>query len=217
MSEQENLKKYMLLGIENTTSFKECMKYQILIILMSLPLIAFNIILKKYLLLVVCSLPIFIHPFCIFKLIKNKKIEGVKEILYSGIMLCCMSFIFALGGIETLIYLFDGKERIILICMVCVSYVLVLKLYEYTIKRQIDKMSDNKTQKSKIWIPFTLCGALGISAARTFFKDADNETLLVVIFIGCMILSYLFLIGIAFLFKYRYIITHKEILGGMED
>lgn len=43
MSEQENLKKYMLLGIENITSLKECIKCEILIILLSLPCIVFNI------------------------------------------------------------------------------------------------------------------------------------------------------------------------------
>lgn len=212
MSEQENLKKYMLLGIENITSLKECIKCEILIILLSLPCIVFNIFEKKYLLLFLSLLPAVIHLLSVIKLMSSKKIEGVREILYSGIFLCCMSFIFALGGIEILLYLFTGKERVIMVSMVCVSYILVIKFYEYTIRKQIDKMDDNNAKRNWIWMPFTLFGVLGMSVAKAFVKYADNRTLLVFLFICCMILSYLCLSGIVLFLKYRYIMNHTEIL-----
>lgn len=212
MSEQENLKKVMLLGIENTTSLKECIKYEIMLIFVSIPLIVFNIVLKKYIFLTLSILPAILHLLCAVKFMSGRKIEGIREILYSGISLCCLSFISGLGGIEILIYLLEGTERIIMISMVCVSYVLVLKFYKYIVGKQIDKMSESKTTQKGIWMPLASCGALGMSTARIFAKDADNGTILVMLFICCMIISYVCLFGIINIYKYRYIMKHKEIL-----
>ena len=213
MPEQENLKKYMLLGSESTTSLKEFIKHEILIILLSIPITVFNIIQKKYFFLCLSILPTGIHLLSAVKLMSGRKIEGIRDLLYSGIGLCCMSFIFGLSGIEILIYLlFEGKERIIILCIVSAGYVLMLKLYEHIVRKHINKTSDN-SKRSGIWMPFTLCGALGMAVARPFAKTADNRTMLIVILVGCMLLSYLFLMGIVFLYKYIFIVNHKEIFS----
>lgn len=55
-------------------------------------------------------------------------------------------------------------------------------------------------------------GILGVAVARTFLNDISNRKAWEILCILCFFLSYLTLIGIFNIYKYRYLMKHQEIL-----
>ena len=75
----------------------------------------------------------------------------------------------------------------------------------------------NGLKKANRNISFTLCalcGVLGMSVAKTFLQvqDIDNQQALETVCIICFFISYVCILGIFNLYKYRYLMKHKEIL-----
>lgn len=208
MSEKENFEKYMLYGTDGSISLKKCIENEILIILFSLPLILIERSNPAFLILCIC--PAVSYLLFIIKFKKRKEIEGVQYILHNGIFSGCISFIFALAGIKLLFYLFNGKKRAIIICVVSGGYVLAGILYTYIIKRLI-KVEYDSLKKVNGSISVILCGILGGAIGRTFLSGVGNKRAMEILCILCFFLSYLTLIGIFNIFKFQYLVKHKEI------
>lgn len=210
MEENESFEEYMLYGIKEKISLKKCVENEILIILFSLPSIIIGV--RSNILGMLVFLPIIFYLIFIFKSKKGQTIEGVWYILHNGVFSGCFSFIFALTGIEILFYLFEGKERRIVICMISLGYFFVILLYSYIIKKLMIKKDYCNTRKVKGKLFFILCGILGITVARVFLNAMDTRKALELLCIFCFFLSYLTLIGIFNIFKFQYLVKHQEIL-----
>ncbi len=206
---EENFEKFILQGIEERISFRKCIENEMLIVLFSLPLIVIER--RNYIFLLLCLLPAILHLIFIIKVGKGRAIEGVQYILYNGVFSGSVSLLFGLIGIDILIYLFSGKERTIMICVVCAGYVLMAILYTYIIKRLINMKEYNNLKNTNRRISFILCGVLGGVVARTFLNDISNQKALELLCILCFFLSFLTLIGIFNIHKFRYLVKHQEI------
>lgn len=207
---EDNFEKYILLGIEERISVPKQIENGILILLISLPLIVIER--HNYLFLLPCLFPTFLYLIFVITVGKGKPIEGVQYILYNGIFSVSFSWELGLIGIDILLHLFSGKERNIIICVVSVGYVLMFILYGYIIKNQINKKDDYGIKNTNKGISFILFGVLGVAVARTFLNDISNRNALEILCILCFFLSYLTLIGIFNIYKYRYLMKHQEIL-----
>lgn len=210
MKEKENFKEYMLYGIKEKIAFKECVKNEILIILFSLPSIIIGVVDNVFGLLGI--LPIIFYLMFIYKLKKGQTIEGIRYILHNGVLSICFSFLFGLAGIEILLYLFEEKARVIVISAIVIGYILIILLYIYIIRKSIEKKNCSNTKKTKGGLFFTLCGIFGITVARVFLSDIDTRKAMELLCILCFFLSYLTLIGIFNIFKFQYLVKHKEML-----
>lgn len=217
--EKENFKKYMLYGLEEKTTFDKCIKNEIVIILLSALLIYIGV--KKSIIFFILGLiPILVYLISIIKLKSaNKKlygrdgtIEGVYYIFHAGIYLVCLSYIFALAGIEIIYYVFNENERITIISIIIIGYIVVIFLYNCMVRKLIERNAyGGSAKKLKGGLFFSLFGLLGISTGRILFKMVDYRSSGE---IGCILflfLSYLCLIGIFNITKYKYLMEHKEL------
>lgn len=207
---EDNFEKYILLGIEERISVPKQIEIGILVILISLPLIVIER--HNYLFLLLCLFPTLLYLIFVITVGKGKPIKGVQYILYNGIFSVSFSWELGLIGIDILLHLFSGKERNIIICVVSVGYVLMFILYGYIIKNQINKKDDYDIKNTNKGISFILFGVLGGAVARTFLNDISNRKAWEILCILCFFLSYLTLIGIFNIYKYRYLKNHQEIL-----
>ncbi|MBD5541643.1 MAG: hypothetical protein HDR00_10735 [Lachnospiraceae bacterium] len=211
MSEREKFEEYILYGIKEEIPFKKCIEYEILLILFSLPSVIMGIIDNMFGLLGI--LPVVFYLVFIIKAKKGQAIEGVRYILHNGVLLIFFSFIFGLLGIDILFYLFEGKKRGIMLCAVSMGYLFAILLYSYIIRKLIERKECNNTKKVNGGLFFTLCGVFGIMAARVLLKDMDQGKAMELLCILCFFLSYLTIVGIVGIFKFWYLIKHKELLN----
>lgn len=216
LSDQEEFEKYILFGIGEGISFKECFENEVIFSLFFVMHLFIDVVLERqnhvFLTLYFLPLPFYFISVLIMK--KGKRIEGALCTLHNGIMGGCFSYLFGLIGFEMLIHLFDGKERSIIICMAGAGYILGSILWGYITNRQIKK---KKYSQKKVGIGsaslYSSCALLGMSFARTFLKDLDNGTVRRIVCVLCFFISYLLLISIGNILKYMYIVKHPEILN----
>lgn len=216
MSDKEEFEKFILYGIEKEILLWECIENEILLLIFSVFFVIIDIVLDRrdYVFRLLFLLPALFYFISVIKLIKGKRIEGVNYILHNGIFAGCLSFLFGLIGFIMLFSLFDGKERIIMSCIAGTGYILASILIGYIINRSIRKKKYRR-KTGGIAISSTSGALLGISFAKTFLKDMDNETATGIVCILSFFLSYLTLIGIGSIFKYQYIVSHPEILDAV--
>ena len=200
---KDNFESFIMYGIEQYATIKECIRYELMLLLFSLPLFILERL--NLILLIIDIMPSACYLVSVMILIKNKRIEGAYYILHNGILSACISLLFALGGIWLLRYLFGGKDRIFLLCMITTGYLIAFLLYCYILKKLAQKKDIKDVKKANVGIPFTLCGFLGISAAKMFAKDIDNNSALEIMCVCCFFISYLSLLGILNFVKFYYI------------
>jgi len=205
----ESFEKYMLYGIGEKISIKKCIENEILIILFSLPSVIIGV--RDHILGLLVILPIVFYLIFIFKSQKGQAIEGVRYILHNGVFSGCFSFIFALTGIEILLYLFEGEKRNIIIGIIIAGYIFVILLYRYIIKKLIENKNGSNAKKVNGRFFFILCGIFGITVARIFLNDIETRKAMELLSVFCFFLSYLTLIGIFNIFKFQYLVKHTEI------
>lgn len=213
MMEKENFKNYILYGINGKTTFKECIKNEVLIIIISL-LLFVTIGRSSKIFLVLGILPAFAYFISVLKLSKKGQIiEGVFYLLHNGIAAVCFSYIFALASIEVVYDLFGGTDRITIIGVIVIGYIAVIFLYKYIIRKLIEENAyGGNSKKLKGGLFFTVFGVLGISTGKIFLQGMDDRSGRVLLCILSLFLSYLCLIGIFNISKYKYIMEHKELL-----
>lgn len=200
MSERDKVEEFISYGINDKITLKECIKNELLIILLSLPSI---IIGETYNISGIFGLlPIVLYPIFAVKLKNGKTIEGIYCILHNGVISLCISFIFAWIGIEIVLNSFQRKFWIIVICIVITGYILAGLLYKFLFVRMVTKRHFNK-RKSRVKISASVGAILGYCLARTFLKDMDTRKALVLVCILCFSLSYLTLIGIINIFRFQ--------------
>lgn len=95
------------------------------------------------------------------KSIRDHIKDGIRYILHEGVSSLCFSFIFGLLGIELLLYLFEGKERAIVISVIGMGYILVIILYNYIFRKLIKRNDFSNTKKTNVRLFSTLGGILG--------------------------------------------------------
>lgn len=209
---KETFEQFILYGSEGSISVRKCIENEMLLTVFSLPLVVIERC--NYIFLVLAIFPVVLYLFFLIKVGKGKAIEGIQCILHHGVFAVSFSLLFGLIGIDILIHLFDGKERNILICVVIGGYVLMIIFCMCIIRKYMRMKNCNGLKKANRNISFTLCGVLGMSVAKTFLQvqDIDNQQALETVCIICFFISYVCILGIFNLYKYRYLMKHKEIL-----
>lgn len=77
-------------------------------------------------------------------------------------------------------------------------------------------LSNNDGKRKNKWGPFFATFAvLGMSVSRIFFKNMVERRGTKVACILSLFISFIFLIGILNIFKYKYLMEHKELLEGL--
>ncbi|MDE7273777.1 MAG: hypothetical protein K2N95_12075 [Lachnospiraceae bacterium] len=206
--DKDNFERFILYGIEQYTTIKECIEREFLLLLLSLPL--FLLERSNWGLLIVDMIPSISYLISVMVLLKNKKIEGADYILHNGILSACMSLVFMLEGIWIVRYLFRGRVRICLLCVITIGYIIVILLYCCIFNKLAKKRESKGMKKTNGRIFFTLCGLLGISAARIFTRDIDNKAILEMLCVCCFFISYISLLGIFNFVKFYYIIHFEQ-------
>ena len=223
--EKENFKKYMLYGLDGKTPFDQCIKNEIVVILLSVLLIYIGIM-QSIIFLILGLVPVLAYLIFIIKLKSaNKKlygndqvIEGVYYILNMGIYSVCLSYIFALAGIEIIYDIFNEKERITAISIIIAGYIIVIFLYKCMIRKLIERNAyGGSTKKLKGGLFFALFGVLGMSTGRILVNVVDYKSAGEIGSIIFLFLSYLCLIGIFNITKYKYLMEHKELWDKGKD
>lgn len=215
MSDKEEFQKFILYGIEKETPFKECIKFEVIFLFLFMLAFVIETVSERqnYVFLALCLLPALFYFISAIILKQGKAIRGVHNILYNGITAGCLSFLFGLAGLEILLYLFDGKERIIMICIAGAGYVFMSILCVYIIRRSIKKKKYSLRKGGAVSVSICAsCALLGRNVAKTFFKHVDNKTAMEIVCMIAFLLSYLSFIGLVNIFKYQYIKKHPEIL-----
>lgn len=212
---KETFEQFILYGSEGSISVRKCIENEMLLTVFSLPLVVIERC--NYIFLVLAIFPVVLYLVFLIKVGKGKAIEGIQCILHHGVFAVSFSLLFGLIGIDILIHLFDGKERNILICVVIGGYVLMIIFCMCIIRKYMRMKNCNGLKKANRNISFTLCalcGVLGMSVAKTFLQvqDIDNQQALETVCIICFFISYVCILGIFNLYKYRYLMKHKEIL-----
>lgn len=159
MTEEEKFEKYMLYGADGKIPLKKCIEFELLLILFSLPLIISIFIgVTDNMFGMLGILPAIIYPIFIVKAKKGKAIEGSLCILHHGIGGVCFCFLLGLSGIEIVLYLFQGKERVIILCIVGAGYILSALSWLCLMRIAIEKMDSSNTKKV---FPLLYSGCLG--------------------------------------------------------
>ena len=194
--------------LQGKITIKKCVENEMLILLFSLPVIVIER--RNIGVMILCILPALSYLISIIKLHKGKEIAGLQYILHNGIFAGCFTVIFALDGLEVLLYLFSGTERSIAIFIVSAGYVFMFMIWGFIV-RQYRKREYNKAKKIKGRSFFGLFGVTGILVARTLSKNIDNNTAWEIVCACCFLVSYLSLGGIFNIFQFQYIKKHPEI------
>lgn len=200
MEKKEKLEENMLYGKNEKMTLKKCINNELSLIIFSLPLLIMGVTYNTLGLLGV--LPLIFYPLFIYliKYKKGKTIEGAVYLLHNGVLSLGSSFIFVLTGIEIILFLFEGRTRIILIYIAVMVYILIIFLCRLLQERVLKKKNVKKGN-----VKFSACiGAiLGYFGARAFLKDIDQRKALELICFLCFSLSYISLLGIFNIFKYQ--------------
>lgn len=200
MEKKEKLEENMLYGKNEKMTLKKCINNELALIIFSLPLLIMGVTYNTLGLLGV--LPLIFYPLFIYliKYKKGKTIEGAVYLLHNGVLSLGSSFIFVLTGIEIILFLFEGRTRIILIYIAVMVYILIIFLCRLLQERVLKKKNVKKGN-----VKFSACiGAiLGYFGARAFLKDIDQRKALELICFLCFSLSYISLLGIFNIFKYQ--------------
>lgn len=217
MSDKEEFQKFILYGIEKETPFIECIKVEVIFLFLFMLAFVYETASERqnYVFLTLCLLPALFYFISAIILKQGKAIRGVNNILYGGITAGCLSFLFGLAGLEMLLYLFDGKERIIMICIAIAGYVSTSILFVYIIRRSIKKKEYSLKKGGAVSVSICAsCALLGRAVAKAFFNhaDVDNNTAMGIACILAFLISYLSFGGLVNIFKYQYIKKHPEIL-----
>lgn len=215
MSDKEEFEKFILYGIEGETSLKDCIEGGIafLLIFLLFTFIEYITERRNYVIMALGILSLLFYFISVFVLKRGRKIEGVHFILHNGIATGCCSFLFGLFGVEILLCSFDGKERILMICIAGAGYVFESILLYFVIKLQIKKRNYSRKKWRAGSAYASAAGAvLGISLAKTFFKNLDSGAAWGIVCILTFIVSYLAFIGTVSLYKYQYIVKHPKLL-----
>lgn len=213
---KEDIKTFMLYGINRKVTIKECVKDGVLILFFSL--ISICVGAGNIIFLLLNLIPLSACVISIFKLKKGDTIEGVFYILYSGIFLVCMSYLFAMISIELVYGLFKGTGIGFVMLTMVMGYIAVILLYYYMIRRWIMKNAySNNPEKLKGGLYFTMIGVLGISTARVFLKGMNDKSGRELLCILSMFISFICMGGIFNIVKFKYLMEHKELLDKSED
>lgn len=202
MSERDKVEEFISYGINDKITLKECIENELLIILLSLPSIIIGVIYNISGILGL--LPIALYLMFVVKLKKGKVIEGIFCILHNGVFSVCISFIFALAGIQIVLIAFQKQFRIVALCIAAAGYILVGLLYKYMFIQMATKKNISK-KKSRVRIAACVGAILGYYLARTFLNGMDTGKALKLLCILFFSLSYLTLIGIINIFKFLYL------------
>lgn len=222
--EKEDMKAFMLYGINGKITFEECIKNEITMVLISILLIYIGIN-KSVMFLILGAIPGIAYLISIIKLKSiNKKpggkeeiIEGVYYLLHNGISAACYSYIFALAGIEIMCFAFDENERAVIIGIMILGYIVVIFIYTCMIRKLIARNAyDGSAKQLKGGLFFSLFGVLGIIAGRILFGTVDSKSGEKIVCVLAIFLSYLSLIGVFNIFKYKYLMEHKELLEELD-
>lgn len=215
MMEKEKIKKYMLYEIDGDITVKECIKNEILLLFFSA--LSIYLGMGNIIFIILNIVPIVVYSISIFKLKDEYIIEGVYYILHNGIFAVCVSYIFAIISLELASCSFDGVERNLMICIMVLGYVVFILLYRHIIRKNIKKnVYGGEKEKIKGAPFFAAFAVLGIIVSRIFFKNMDERSATKVACILCFFMSYIFLIGIFSILKYKYLMEHKELLEGLD-
>ena len=200
----------MLYGTDEKIPIKKCIEYELLLILFSLLfIISIFLGVTNNVLGMLVILPAILYPVFILKAKKGKAIEGFFCILHHGIFGVCFSFLFALSGMEIVLYLFQGKERVFILCIAGAGYILSALSWFCLMRIAIKKMDSSKTKKVNGSIPFAIFGVLGIIVAKVILKDMDQEKGMKLLCVICFFLSYLCVCSIFLIYKFLYLVKHK--------
>lgn len=209
--EKENINAYMLYEIDGDITVKECIKNEIFLLFFSALSICLGM--GNIIFIILNIVPIVVYGISVFKLKDEYIIEGVYYILHNGIFAVCVSYIFAMISLELASCSFDGVERNLMIYIMVLGYVVFILLYRHIIRKNIKKnVYGGEKEKIKGAPFFAAFAVLGIIVSRIFFKNMDERSGTRVACILCFFMSYIFLIGIFNIFKYKYLMEHKELL-----
>ena len=217
MIDKEEFEKFILHDIEKGISFKKCMKTEVALILIFLLAYAVESISgrRNYVFLSVFALPALVYLISVIKLGKGKRIAGIQYMLHNGILSGSFSLLFGSAGFEILVYLFSGKERIIMIFIAIIGYVFAVIFWVIFINQYLKKKKYSQQKKATGSIFAWAMGGsiLGAAVGRSFLKDVNSGTAEGIICMLLFFVSYLMLIGIGSIFKYQYIVKHPEMLA----
>lgn len=213
--EKENIKAFMLYDIDEETTFMKSIKREILIIIFSIIVIIFSM--NNIIFIILGILPGVIHMISVLKLGEEGTVKGVYNILHNGIFAVCQSYILAMISLELAFHSFEKDERGLVICIMVLGYVSVILLYKHMITRNIkENVYGGEKEKIKGAPFFAIPGVLGMIAGRIFLKNIDERSAAKVVCILTLLLSFVFLIGIFNIYKYKYLMEHKELLEGLD-
>lgn len=213
--DKEKIKEYMLYGIDGEITFIQCLKNEVIIIIFSM----LSIWLGKgnTIFLILNLVPVLVHFVSVLKLRVGNTIEEEFFILYNGIFLVCLSYVFAMLSFELVFDLFDRNARGLVIDMMILGYIVILMLYRYTIGKLIRKNAySGNVKKLKSRLFFSGFGLLGISVGKFFFTKMNKRSGKELVCIFFLLLSYLFFAGVFNIFKYIYLMKHKELLEELD-
>lgn len=202
MSEREKFEEYMLCGIKEKNTLKECIENELLILFFS----ALSIVIgaKHIALWALDILPLIFYPIFIIKYKKGRAIEGPLYLLHNGVFSGCISFVLEVMSIAIVFDLFHGKTRNIVVCIIIAGYISAILLYIHIFKKIINEKDYKKAKRSKVGLASSLGGVFGISVARTL-NNIDSRKVLELLCILCFFASCLTLIGIFNIFKFQYL------------
>lgn len=204
-------------GIDGELSLGKCIQNVILFLFFALLAIAVETISdrRNFAFMVLCVLPALVSLGSVIKLREGKTIRGLSYILYNGITAGCFAFLFGLMGLEILFFLFQGKEKIILLCIAGTGYIFVMIFLGYTARmlaREKEYSSRTGPAGTVSAVLCTLSGLTGVMVGRSFLKEIDQKAALGIVCFICFFVSNLALIGVGNLFKYQYMKKHPEII-----
>lgn len=202
MRENDNLEEYMLYGVSEKMTLKKYIDNELTLIIFSVPLLIMGVtynILGLFGVLPLIFYPLFIY---LIRCKKGKTIEGATYLLHNGVLSLGSSFIFALSGIEIILFLFEGRTRIILICIASIAYILVIFLCSLLQEKILKKKS---AKRGNVKISACIGAIVGFFVARALLKDIDKRKALELISFLYFSISYISLLGIFNIFKYQHI------------
>lgn len=214
--EKENIKAYMLYKIDEDVTVMECIKSEIAILVLSMLSLYLG---TGYIVFMILDiLPIFVYGISVIKLKDEYLIEGVYYILHNGILMLCFSYIFAMMSLEIVFRFLEKDERNLAIGMMVLGYIVAILLYKYTIRKKI-KNNEYAGEKEKVKGAsfYIAIAVLGAAFARAFLKDMDQISGAKVLCVLSLFVSFVCLIGIFDIARYRYLIKHKELLEGLDE
>ena len=173
---------------------------------------------KNIVFIILGILPSIIYLITVLRLGEEGTFKGVLNILHDGIFSVCLSYIFAMISLELAFHSFEEDERGLVICIMVLGYVSVILLYRHMITRNIkENVYGGEKEKIKGAPFFAIPGALGMIAGRIFLKNMDERSGTKLACILSLLLSFGFLIGIFNIYKYKYLMEHKELLEGLDE